>query len=141
MSGATTARDAAIHAVQACVPDRDLLPVGVERIETRGLAGRGELTLRAQERSREPGGFVYDLEIQARDGEIVERWSGREWELRQHRTEAFDRLTAARRAGDADEASLSWGQDAGLIHDIIPAGDIVRRVVDEAEAIIAGLVE
>jgi len=44
----------------------------------------------------------------------------------------------AREAGDVDEAPLSYGQDAGLIGDIAPAGDIVRRIAAEAEAIIAG---
>jgi len=30
------------------------------------------------------------------------------------------------------------GQDAGLIHDIAPAGEIVRRIADEAERILTG---
>lgn len=64
---------------------------------------------------------------------FVERWSGREWALRQHQAEAMAALMVAREAGDVDEASLSWGQDAGLIHDIAPAGDIVRRIVADAE--------
>ena len=72
-----------------------------------------------------------------RRNRFVERWSGREWELRRHRADAFARLVAARSDGDVDEASLSWGQDAGLIHDILPAGDIVRRMVAEAEAILS----
>jgi NAD(P)H-dependent flavin oxidoreductase YrpB (nitropropane dioxygenase family) len=72
----------------------------------------------------------------ARRNRFVERWIGREWDLRRHQAEAFARQLAARKDGDIDEALLSYGQDAGLIHDILPAGDIVRRIAEEAEAIL-----
>jgi NAD(P)H-dependent flavin oxidoreductase YrpB (nitropropane dioxygenase family) len=45
-------------------------------------------------------------------------------------------LERARETGDADNASLLLGQDAGLIHDIPPAGEIVERIVAEAEALL-----
>jgi hypothetical protein len=35
-----------------------------------------------------------------------------------------------------EEAPLSFGLDAGLIHDIAPAGEIVARIVREAEEIL-----
>ena len=35
--------------------------------------------------------------------------------------------------GDVDEGPLSMGQDAGLIHDIPGAADIVARIAQEAE--------
>src|SRR5689334_23373098 len=76
--------------------------------------------------------------IRSRRNRFIERWAGREWALRQHRAEAHARLQAARKAGDVHEGSLSMGQDAGLIYDIPPAGEIVRRVVEEAERILAG---
>jgi NAD(P)H-dependent flavin oxidoreductase YrpB (nitropropane dioxygenase family) len=34
--------------------------------------------------------------------------------------------------GDVEAASLWAGQSVGLIHDVRPAGDIVRSLVDEA---------
>ena len=43
---------------------------------------------------------------------------------------------AARKSGDTDEGPLSMGQDAGLIHDIPPAAEIVRRIAEEAEEIL-----
>lgn len=68
------ARDAAIHAVQACVPQITLLPVGVEKI-TGSLNGQsGELFVRAQERERLANGFVYDVELSDTDGHVRERW-------------------------------------------------------------------
>ncbi len=69
---------------------------------------------------------------------VVERWSGREWMLRQHRARAMAGILAARKIGDIAESTLSYGQDAGLIHDIAPSGEIVRRIAREAEAILSG---
>jgi NAD(P)H-dependent flavin oxidoreductase YrpB (nitropropane dioxygenase family) len=74
--------------------------------------------------------------IRARRNRFIERWAGREWALRQSRAEAAAKLRAARDAGDIDEGSLSFGQDAGLIHDIPPAADIVTRIAQEAEEIL-----
>lgn len=42
-----------------------------------------------------------------------------------------------RKAGDADNVPLSFGQDAGLIKDIATVKDIVRQIVEEAENIIS----
>ena len=72
----------------------------------------------------------------ARRNRFIERWSGREWALRQHQAEVLAGVVAARKAGDSEEAPLLMGQDAGLIHEILPAGEIVRRVAEEAEAIL-----
>ena len=68
---------------------------------------------------------------------IVQRWSGREWALRQYQREALTDLQRARQAGDIAESTLSYGQDAGLIASILPAGDIVRRIAREAEEIVS----
>ena len=67
---------------------------------------------------------------------FIERWAGREWELRARQPEAAAALQRAVETGDVDNASLLIGQDAGLIHDIPPAGEIVERIVTEAEALL-----
>ena len=67
---------------------------------------------------------------------FIERWAGREWELRARQPEVAAALDKARETGDADNASLLIGQDAGLIHDIPSAGAIVERVVAEAETLL-----
>jgi hypothetical protein len=41
-----------------------------------------------------------------------------------------------RESGDVDEGPLSMGQDAGLIHAIPPAKEIVTRIAKAAEAIV-----
>jgi NAD(P)H-dependent flavin oxidoreductase YrpB (nitropropane dioxygenase family) len=72
----------------------------------------------------------------SRRNRFIERWAGREWLLRQNRAEALAQLRAARESGDVDEGPLSMGQDAGLIHDIVDAGEIVTRIAREAETIL-----
>ena len=68
------ARDAAIHAVQACVPQVTLLPVGVEKI-TGSLNGyTGGILVHAKEREHFANGFVYDVELTDTNGQVRERW-------------------------------------------------------------------
>src|SRR5438105_2955590 len=69
----------------------------------------------------------------SRRNRFIERWAGREWQLRQRRADAHAALQAARKNGDVNEAVLSMGQDAGLIHEILPAAEIVTRIAAEAE--------
>jgi NAD(P)H-dependent flavin oxidoreductase YrpB (nitropropane dioxygenase family) len=72
----------------------------------------------------------------ARRNAFIERWAGREWELRARQPEVTAAVERARETGDMDNAALLIGQDAGLIHDIPPAGEIVERLVAEAEALL-----
>lgn len=70
------ARDAAIHAIQACVPQETILPAGVERV-TPGRAREGErLIVRAREREHVGDTFVYDMEWCGENGALRERWEG-----------------------------------------------------------------
>lgn len=68
---------------------------------------------------------------------FIARWSGWEWALRQQAREVGQELVAARQAGDVDHAALLFGQDAGLIDAILPAGEVIRHMVTQAETIIA----
>ena len=72
----------------------------------------------------------------SRRNAFIERWAGREWKLRAQQPEAAAALQKAMETGDADNAALLIGQDAGLIHDIPPAGEIVERIVAEAEILL-----
>jgi NAD(P)H-dependent flavin oxidoreductase YrpB (nitropropane dioxygenase family) len=67
---------------------------------------------------------------------FIERWAGREWDVRQRRNEIATGLRAARERDDAAESNLQMGQTAGLITAIVPAAQVVREVVAEAERII-----
>ena len=72
----------------------------------------------------------------SRRNAFIDRWAGREWDLRAQQPEASAALQKAAAAGDVDNAALLIGQDAGLIHDIPAAGEIVERIVSEAEALL-----
>jgi NAD(P)H-dependent flavin oxidoreductase YrpB (nitropropane dioxygenase family) len=67
---------------------------------------------------------------------LMERWIGREWEVRQQRVSIAAGMAEARARGDVDEFHLAMGQTAGLIDDIESAATIVERIVREAEQII-----
>jgi len=68
--------------------------------------------------------------------QFVQRWIGREGELRADRRMVAASLQQARAAGDVDNGVLLFGQDAGLIDAIEPAGLVVERLVSEAEQIL-----
>ncbi|HKY09111.1 MAG TPA: nitronate monooxygenase, partial [Candidatus Binatia bacterium] len=72
----------------------------------------------------------------AQRNKFIERWAGREWALRQNAAEVGKEVAAARAVGDIDNASLSFGQDAGLIDAIKSVKDVVEEVIHEAEAIL-----
>ena len=68
---------------------------------------------------------------------FIQRWLGREGEVRQRRVELQRQIQRARQDGDVDNGALLIGQDAGLIDSIEPAGQLVGRLVRDAEAILS----
>lgn len=74
----------------------------------------------------------------AQRNKFIERWAGREWALRQCYREVGKATLEARRAGDVDNAPLLFGQDAGLIDSVRPAGEVIEKMVSEAKEIIKG---
>jgi NAD(P)H-dependent flavin oxidoreductase YrpB (nitropropane dioxygenase family) len=72
----------------------------------------------------------------AQRNQFIERWSGREWALRQNASQVGKQVAAARAAGDVDNATLSFGQDAGLIDSIKSVSEVVQDIIAEAEEII-----
>jgi enediyne polyketide synthase len=70
------ARDAAIHAVQACIPHARLVPVGIDSIVRSGQPLGGSCTVQARETAYENGEFTYQLEILDDKGQLTEVWSG-----------------------------------------------------------------
>jgi len=70
------ARDAAIHALQACIPHKTILPVGIERIDIECVAPTTAWRVVAKERSRDTRTLVYDLFVLDSNGRCRERWNG-----------------------------------------------------------------
>ncbi len=121
------------------VSELDRHIVGHPEAKRRIVAAEGGQTVRS---------IVFDLSRSKRwpdpytgrvlRNEHLARWLGREQEL-EARAEAVGRdYAAARERGDFDVAAVIAGEACGLIHDIPPAGDIVQRVVADAERLLAG---
>ena len=72
----------------------------------------------------------------SRHNRFIERWAGREWDLRKNQAAVHAAVKDARTRGDVDEAPLAFGQDAGLIHDIPSAAEIIERMVRQARQIL-----
>jgi len=68
--------------------------------------------------------------------DFTDTWHGRDQEIIARRQELQDQIDAAGRAGDTRIASVNAGGATGLIDRVEPAGDIVRRIVAETEAIL-----
>ncbi|MFC3737825.1 type I polyketide synthase [Paractinoplanes deccanensis] len=73
--GDPAARDAFLHLLQVCVPGRMVLPVGVDEIRMH-RPPTGRLTVSARQRSEDPPGYVFDLEVTDEAGAPVEEWTG-----------------------------------------------------------------
>jgi enediyne polyketide synthase len=69
------ARDAVVHALQACIPDTRVLPVGVDRLVVRRLP-REAAVVSARERADDGETLVWDLDVRDRSGHLCERWEG-----------------------------------------------------------------
>lgn len=76
--GDPASRDALIHAIQACIPQATLLPVGVEslRFTPRAVEAGSWIHVSARERMREGNSFFYDVEARDSDGFLLEQWRG-----------------------------------------------------------------
>jgi enediyne polyketide synthase len=74
--GDPAVRDTALHAIQACVPDVSLLPVGADRIHIGAKSDSGPWLMHAVERAHDGDLFAYDVEVIDRDGIVVEKWEG-----------------------------------------------------------------
>ena len=76
-------RDAAVHAIQSCVPDMTLRPAAIERLYPARLVSTGEVAddarhviVYAAERHRADDTYTYDLDVYAAGGQLLERWQG-----------------------------------------------------------------
>lgn len=69
-------RDATIHAIQACVPNNTILPVGVSRLKIAPGQTTEGCFVHARERAYDGRTFTYDVEVTGLDGSLWECWQG-----------------------------------------------------------------
>jgi enediyne polyketide synthase len=74
--GDPATRDAALHSIQACVPDAVLLPVAVERLSTAYLSADLAIVAHASEKWQDRNTYCYDLELRNQEGVLCEYWQG-----------------------------------------------------------------
>lgn len=67
---------------------------------------------------------------------LIERWQGREDEMRAHQSQEAARYEAAAAAGDTDNYGVIVGEAVGLIRSIEPAGAALERMVAQGEALL-----
>jgi len=70
---------------------------------------------------------------------FLDRWLGREDEVRRLGWELGEKLRDARRRDDPAEMNLMAGEVVGLIHDLPGARELLERVVKEAEGLLPQL--
>lgn len=73
--------------------------------------------------------------IRVANNAFVQRWQGREADLKAAIATEAPAYAAAYAAGDPDHGGVVFGEAAGLITDAPPAAEIVTRMVDEAVAL------
>ena len=85
-------------------------------------------------------GYPWSAEFSGRAlrNSFVRSWHGREHVLAEPATNAVERERYWKmfRSGDADNTGVFIGEAAGLIRDVRPAGEILKAMVAEAEALL-----
>jgi nitronate monooxygenase len=75
--------------------------------------------------------------IRVLNNTLVERWQGREDEMRQQADDEASKYETAAASGDTDNYGVIVGEAAGLINSVDPAAVALERMVAEAEALLA----
>ena len=74
-------RDAAFHAIQACVPDFTLLPVRIGTCKIFNTSESTSYVISANEKFRNGDIFNYDISIFNEDLQLIEKWNDVEFKL------------------------------------------------------------
>jgi enediyne polyketide synthase len=74
--GDAASRDAALHFIQACIPHKTILPVGIDRVTSNSEWTRSAARIHAIERAYDGDNFVYDVRIEDDLGRVCEEWEG-----------------------------------------------------------------
>ncbi len=80
--------------------------------------------------------FPLDIGDRVLSNEFTKEWHGRDEEIVRNRAELQGQVAAAVQAKDASRANILAGNAVGLLSSVEPAGVILRRIVEEAEAIL-----
>jgi nitronate monooxygenase/enoyl-[acyl-carrier protein] reductase II len=85
-----------------------------------------------------PAAGGYDVVPRVIRTDFVAEWEGRAGEAAEQAERLRDAIMGSVRRGRPDELTPFTGQTAGLVHEVLPAGEIVRAMVAEAEEALRG---
>ncbi|MGP0089719.1 MAG: NAD(P)H-dependent flavin oxidoreductase [Xanthobacteraceae bacterium] len=80
-----------------------------------------------------PGTAGYGTVVRSLRTAFLDEWSAKREEARRERDRLWSQVASTIQAGRLHECLLTAGQSAGGINEILPIGDIMRRLVAEAE--------
>lgn len=83
-----------------------------------------------------PGSLGYGTVLRSLRSPFIDTWHDRRDEARRQAERLLGELVALTKQGRIGEALPAAGQSAGLIDDIRPCAEILRRIVDEAESLL-----
>lgn len=127
--------DGALMGTRFLATQEAMIHVAVKRklVETSGDATiRTSVYDIVREKAWPPG-----YTLRAIRNDFIEKWHGREDELRTRQAPELSRLQAAWAAGDCDTINVVAGEAVGLISDLPRAGDLVRRIAHDAQECLA----
>jgi nitronate monooxygenase len=106
---------------------------GADEAKQRMVDATGDDTLRCSvldivRRKEWPAPFT----VRCLRNEYLERWQGREEELKRRVEEEYERYAVARQEGNFDIAIVVAGESMGMIHDIPAVRSVIDRVMAEA---------
>ena len=109
-------RDSILHALQACIPQHPVLPVGVARIEPGRLRADAEYLICARQTASDGREFTFDIDVCTPALEVVERWEG---------------LRVARVPSDRGDPGLRRVLDVDLLEAFV--GRLLQDTLGESE--------
>lgn len=109
-------RDSVLHALQACIPQHPVLPVGVARIEPGRLRVDAEYLICARQTASDGREYTFDIDVCTLALEVVERWEG---------------LRVARVPSDRGDAGLRRVLDVDLLEAFV--GRLLQDTLGESE--------
>ena len=109
-------RDAVLHALQVCIPQHPVLPVGVQRVEIACLQADSEYFIAATQTASDGREFTFNVDVCNRSGAAIERWTG---------------LRVARVLSDRGDRSLRRDIDIALLEPFV--GRLLLDSLGESE--------
>jgi nitronate monooxygenase/enoyl-[acyl-carrier protein] reductase II len=85
-----------------------------------------------------PGAMGYGTVLRSLRSPFIQQWSGKRDEARRQANQLLNQLIALTKEGRIGEAFPAAGQSAGMVRELRPAGEVVRRLMDEAREALRG---